>query len=141
MITASLLLASFFFADAKAPKGATEISPGIYRVTEAGKVWIYRKTPFGYSKSEEASTQEKPSTDGDTESSASPFAAGKAIQSPPADSAAFTKATEDGDSVRFERPSPFGVYKWTRKKTELTKSEQEAWERSKVKKTTQTEQK
>ncbi|MDP2996027.1 MAG: hypothetical protein Q8N47_00980 [Bryobacterales bacterium] len=38
------------------------------------------------------------------------------------------KVTEEGDSLRFERPSPFGVRKWTRKKTELTGTEKAAWE-------------
>ena len=42
------------------------------------------------------------------------------------------KVTEEGDSLRFERPSPFGVRKWTRKKTELTEMETAAWELAKA---------
>jgi hypothetical protein len=42
------------------------------------------------------------------------------------------KVTEEGDSLRFERPSPFGVRKWTRKKTELTEMEKAAWELAKT---------
>ena len=40
------------------------------------------------------------------------------------------QAFDDGDQVRFERKSPFGVTIWTRKKTELTEEESEAWERA-----------
>jgi len=42
------------------------------------------------------------------------------------------KVTEEGDSLRFERPTPFGVWKWTRKKTELTEMERAAWEMAKA---------
>ncbi|MEK7755078.1 MAG: hypothetical protein AAB654_24340 [Acidobacteriota bacterium] len=42
------------------------------------------------------------------------------------------KVTEEGDSLRFERPSPFGVRKWTRKKTELTETEKAAWDLAKA---------
>jgi len=42
------------------------------------------------------------------------------------------KVTEEGDSLRFERPSPFGVRKWTRKKTDLTEMEKAAWELAKA---------
>jgi hypothetical protein len=41
------------------------------------------------------------------------------------------KVTEHGDTLEFERPSPFGSYKWKAKKSELKASEREAWERSK----------
>jgi hypothetical protein len=42
------------------------------------------------------------------------------------------KVTEEGDSLRFERPSPFGVRKWTRKQTDLTEMEKAAWELAKA---------
>ncbi len=42
------------------------------------------------------------------------------------------KVTEEGDNLRFERLSPFGVWKWTRKKTELTEMEKAAWESAKA---------
>ena len=36
------------------PKEAKEVSPGVYRYTDAqGKNWIYGRTPFGISKVEE----------------------------------------------------------------------------------------
>jgi hypothetical protein len=40
------------------------------------------------------------------------------------------KAIEDGDTVRFERSGPFGVYKWQKKKSELDEMEQAAWARA-----------
>jgi len=91
------------------PAGATQVEPGIYKFTDAqGKKWIYRQTPFGIGRSED-----KPA-----EVAAIP-AAGPTII-----------ATEDGDSVRFERPSPFGTRRWQKKKSDLDKEEQAAWEQS-----------
>lgn len=101
-------------AELKLPAGATMVEPGTYTYTDAqGKNWIYRKTPFGLSKAED-----KPAPAPDATTAAA--------------DAGYT-ATEDGDSVRFERPSPFGVYKWKKKKTDLTSDEKAAWERSQAK--------
>ena len=44
-----------------------------------------------------------------------------------------TTATEDGGIIRFERPGPFGTYRWQKKKTELDDDERAAWERSRGK--------
>jgi hypothetical protein len=65
-----------------------------------GKIWTFLNTPFGVMKSEAPAT---PAT-------ASPTMAG-------------VKAFDDGDKVRFERPSPFGPIKWEKSKTELTDDE------------------
>jgi hypothetical protein len=35
--------------------------------------------------------------------------------------------------VKFERPGPFGTYKWEKKKTDLDAGEKAAWEREKAK--------
>lgn len=89
------------------PAGAVKSDDGAYRYTDSkGKKWIYRKTPFGI-----ARVEDKP---------AEPM---------PAESYASVKATEDGDSIRFERPGPFGTYKWQRKKTELNEMEKAVWDR------------
>ena len=95
------------------PARAVKGDDGSYRYTDPqGKKWIYRKTPFGIARFED-----KPA---------------------PVDDATATrrfeavKATEDGDSIRFERPGPFGVYKWQRKKTELDEMEQTVWDRERV---------
>ena len=42
-------------------------------------------------------------------------------------------AKEDGDTIRFERPGPFGTYKWQKKKSELADDERAAWEQSREK--------
>jgi hypothetical protein len=138
----ALLLAAFAGAEDKAtpPKGAEEIAPHTYRYKDqAGKVWIYKQTPFGYVKRPEDALPEKsenasstPSPFGPVKNSApskgrndaTPFGNSKASAGP-----GITKAVEEGDSIRFERPSPFGPYRWTRKKTDLTAAEQEAWDR------------
>jgi hypothetical protein len=94
------------------PAGAKKVEPGTYTYTDAqGKKWIYRETPFGLAKMED-----KPAP----EAAAAP-------------AGAVTKATEDGDTIRFERPGPFGVYRWQKKKKDLTDDEKAAWERSKDK--------
>lgn len=82
------------------PAGASQIGPQMWRYTgKDGKVWVYRRTPFGISKAEEK--QLKPiSTEG-----------------------LVVKTTDLGDSVRFEQQTPFGARSWTRKKTELNENE------------------
>ena len=74
-----------------------------------GKKWIYSKTPFGIVKSPDKSS--------------------------PAESA--TKAIDKGDTVRFERTTPFGPVTWEKKKTELTVDERRIFEAQ----TAKTEQK
>ncbi len=100
-------------AELTLPAGATMVEPGTYTFTDAqGKKWIYRKTPFGL-----ARLEDKPA---DTPA--------------PAPAASLvTSATEDGDIVRFERPGPFGMYRWQKKKTELDDDERAALNRSRDK--------
>jgi hypothetical protein len=95
------------------PKDAKEIEPYTYRHTDAqGKTWIYRKTPFGVVRfPEQPADQAKPTEE--------------ALKS--------MTAVEEGDSLRFERLTPFGKVRWTRKKTELTEMERKAWERQRHK--------
>jgi hypothetical protein len=99
-------------AELTLPAGAVMVEPGTYTFTDAqGKKWIYRKTPFGL-----ARLEDKPAD------SAAPAA-------PAASAGMATTATEDGDTVRFERPGPFGTYRWQKKKTELDADEQAALDR------------
>lgn len=42
------------------------------------------------------------------------------------------KATEDGDSIRFEQRTPFGSHIWTKRKSELSASERAVWDRERV---------
>jgi hypothetical protein len=96
------------------PAGAEEISPGEWRHTDAGgKRWIYRQTPFGIARIEDK---------------ASPEADRQAAESEAAQLAA-TTAVEDGDVIRFTRPGPFGLYRWTKKKSELNEQERAVWKR------------
>ena len=93
------------------PAGAVQGRDGAYRYTDGltGKKWIYRRTPFGV-----ARVEDKP-------------VAARPPEVPPG-----MTATEDGEAIRFERPSPFGTYRWQRKKTELNEMEQAAWDREKA---------
>jgi hypothetical protein len=84
------------------PPGAVEVEPYLFRYQDAsGKTWMYRQTPFGLSKWEETST---------------PVAPEPAKSEP-------VVVTDLGDSVRFERNTPFGKGTWVRKKTELNDEE------------------
>ncbi|MCC6591393.1 MAG: hypothetical protein IT168_32205 [Bryobacterales bacterium] len=92
------------------PKGAVEVEPGLFKHSAAnGEVWMYRRTPFGYSRYQ----PQKDLIDADKEESQ------------------YLVATDNGDSVLFERKTPFGVNKWSRKKSELSGAERLALERVK----------
>jgi hypothetical protein len=95
------------------PKGAVETEPGTFRFTDAqGKKWLYRRTPFGV-----ARWEDRPAAD---------------QAEKPAETYLDVKAIEDGESIRFERPGPFGIYKWTAKKSELNEMERMVWNREKA---------
>jgi hypothetical protein len=96
------------------PAGATQVEPNIYRYTDSdGKTWNYRQTPFGISRWEEkpASGQQAPAAD----SHANPQ--GSSAKSEP------VAVTDQGNSYRFEKKTPFGTSSWVRKKTELNADE------------------
>jgi hypothetical protein len=87
------------------PAGAVAVESNLYRHTDAqGKTWIYRQTPFGITRAEAQSVAPVRPEAWDN-----------------------TKAWDDGDSVRFERPGPFGMYRWRTKKSELDAAEQAFW--------------
>ncbi len=88
------------------PKDAVETSPGFYRWTDKdGKVWTYRRTPFGVTRwpEQQGMYDKQNSQDSDT------------------------TAVAEGDSIRFERSTPFGKRIWVRKKTELNETERAIW--------------
>jgi hypothetical protein len=96
------------------PKGAVESEPGTYRFKDAeGRKWIYRKTPFGVARIPDQPAPANPA--------------------PAPDSFAEVKAFDAGDAVRFERPGPFGVYRWQTSKSELSEMERAAWDRARQK--------
>jgi hypothetical protein len=121
-------------AEAAIPKGATEVEPGVFKHKDAsGKAFIYRKTPFGVIKSVEGAAAEKAPE-------APPTAAAKTATATDPQETPFgdlkkqthaqIKVVEKGDTLEFERTSPFGGIRWTNKKDQLTAEERQAWERS-----------
>ena len=93
------------------PKGAVQTAPGFYRWTDKdGKVWTYRRTPFGVTRWPADSVD--------------------AGQSAPdkQNVGERTTAVAEGDSIRFEQATPFGKRTWVRKKTELNEDEQRIWD-------------
>jgi hypothetical protein len=70
-----------------------------------GKKWIYTNTPFGVMKFEKA---DEPA-DSDVNMSS-------------------TKTIDKGDTVRFERPGPFGTISWEKKKADMTADEQKLFD-------------
>jgi hypothetical protein len=88
------------------PPGAVAASPSTFRFTDAeGRRWIYHTSPFGVTREPEGAPQR--------------FTRDFAN----------VKATEQGDSIRFERPTPFGTFRWQTKKSELNEMERTVWER------------
>ena len=91
------------------PKEAVEIAPYTFRYTDArGRVWIYTQTPFGWMKAERKDVPE----------------------AAPAAVLPETRVVENGDSVRFERNTPFGMARWKRKKSEMTEQEKQIFDRA-----------
>lgn len=88
------------------PAGAVATAPSTYHYTDAdGKKWIYHTSPFGVTREPEGAPQ-RFTRDYDN-----------------------VKATEDGDRIRFERPTPFGPFRWQTRKSELNDMERKVWER------------
>jgi hypothetical protein len=91
------------------PAAATKIGSYRWRYTDAqGKVWIYRDTPFGLTKV----LDQKPPEE----------------VAPPS-----WKAVRVGDEIQFERPTPFGGMRWTKKEDQLDSLERKVWERDRPK--------
>jgi hypothetical protein len=114
LIAAGLLLAQDKKAEPRAgaakgdaggptlPPGAKQVEPGLYRYTDPqGKSWMYRSTPFGLAKWED-----KP-----------------VVATPAVEPVVPVSITDLGDSVQFERQTPFGPHKWTKKKADLNEEE------------------
>ena len=99
------------------PAGAIEVGSNIYSYTDkAGKKWMYYRTPLGISKAMENSSSETNAAK-ERSDAASPE----------------TQVTEQGDSLKFVRPGPFGNYTWVKKKADLDDIEKEAYEASRKK--------
>jgi hypothetical protein len=94
------------------PNDAVPNSDGkTYAYTDKdGKKWVYTKTPFGVVKTPAVDRPAGARTDSNS-----------------------TKAIDKGDTVRFERPSPFGTMSWEKKKSELTDDERHILDRQNAK--------
>ncbi len=92
------------------PASAVKIEPGAYRYTDAnGKKWLLFETPFGIAKKEDTGEPLRKKMQEDH-------------------TWAGVKIAEDGDSLNFVREGPFGTYKWSKKKIDLTPEEKAAWQ-------------
>lgn len=97
-------------APAKAEKAAPALPAGAEQTSETtwrykdpqGKVWVYSKTPFGYSRHAEGET------------------AGKEAQRP---RATYRVLEVKGGVVTFESASVFGKSRWSKKRDELNADE------------------
>jgi hypothetical protein len=90
------------------PKDAVkDPDANLWRYTDKdGKKWTYTTSPFGVIKTAVDDSTNKP------------------VAPPPVK----PKAIDKGDSVAFERPTPFGPMKWEKKKTDLTEEERQLFE-------------
>jgi hypothetical protein len=87
------------------PKDAVKSADGTYSYTDKqGKKWIYRNSPFGVVKT----VAPEPGPDARENSK---------------QAAATTRVVDKGDTVQFERSTPFGLTKWEKKKSDLTDEE------------------
>jgi hypothetical protein len=95
----------------KIPKEAVLNPDGrTYSYTDKeGKKWTYLRTPFGITR---VAAKDQP---------AAPPAAARKVD-----------VIDKGDTVRFERQSPFGPMGWEKKKSELTDEERRMYEASKT---------
>lgn len=108
-------------AEPTIPAGAVKSDDGSYKYTDKnGKKWTYRPTPFGISKEEDKAV----------DATATPFGKSKEPAVAPVQQTAKpgdavnTKAFDEGDTIRFERPTPFGTSVWRKKKSELDATDQ-----------------
>jgi len=150
------------------PAGAVAVDAANWRwVDKDGKSWLYRPTPFGMMRSEEAKqtaakrpaglpVEALPLSEGmwrwmdgeqkvwlfqETPTGLMKTPAPKGMEMPAAKAADVARdpvlhlitVKEDGDTLRFSRPGPFGTYSWVRKKTELDADETIVWERARAK--------
>jgi glucose/arabinose dehydrogenase len=84
------------------PPDAVQNPDGTYSYTDKeGKKWIYSKTPFGIMRSQDGGNGAAPTAPGQS----------------------WTKVTDHGDTVTFERETPFGPMRMEKKKSDLTDEE------------------
>jgi len=117
------------------PKEARQTGPVEFKLTDrGGKNWVFRQTPFGIQKAEDKA-QDAQSDAGTAERQTGEAAAVKPGTTMPTPFGATrsrdavpVRVTEDGDTLRFERQTPFGVQRWSKTKSELSEQETQLWE-------------
>jgi hypothetical protein len=103
------------------PVEATPVADGVWRwIDPQQKVWLFRDTPSGLMKTEEPK-------------SAAAAAAPKANSDGSDAALDLISVKEEGDSLHFSRPGPFGKYSWVKKKTQLDRDEAIVWDRARAK--------
>ena len=120
------------------PASAERLDENTYRHTDGqGKVWYYRKTPFGVMKTEQAPDLTPQLSNEIARDRQSPFAAQQAVAAHAGQmqDAEMLAVTETADTVTFTRGTPFGKSSWTRRKSDLTADERAMWDRAKQNKT------
>ncbi|MBA3976215.1 MAG: hypothetical protein C0504_18565 [Candidatus Solibacter sp.] len=91
------------------PAAAVPAGDNTWRHTDSsGKTWLYVQTPFGFNRMEEKAT---------------PGAAEQARSGDKAAAPAIRVSSVKDGVVTFERDTPFGKSKWTRKRAELSAGE------------------
>lgn len=101
------------------PAEATPMPEGTWRWLDAqGKAWLYKETTAGLMKTEEPK--------GGAPAGAPVVDASDAALD-------LYSAKEEGDSIRFSRPGPFGKYSWVKKKNQLDRDETIVWDRVRAK--------
>jgi glucose/arabinose dehydrogenase len=99
------------------PADAVQNPDGTYSYTDKeGKKWIYSKTPFGVMRSLDGGNSSAPTPSGQS----------------------WNKVTDNGDTVTFERETPFGPIRMEKKKSELTDEERGMLDKSAVNNPSQT---
>lgn len=95
-------------AGTELPAGAEKIQEGVYKAKDAkGKTWIYSRTPFGWTRTDEAAAKQ----------------AAQASEAPQV-----RVVSVEGDKVKFERDTPFGKSVWTKSVNDLAGEEKTAYE-------------
>ena len=113
------------------PAGSIDVAPSVFKhIDSAGKETIYRKTPFGIVKMNDSTDPGTKPAETVPLERGNPFGGVKSTSSK--STTPVVIAIEEGDMVRFERSTPFGLSRWTRKKSELNEDEREMLERSRA---------
>jgi hypothetical protein len=125
------MLAVVLFAAAKPagiPAHAIQIAPDTYRFKDKqGQTWIYRQTPFGLTHFGDCEDRSPAVAVQKCVTEPRPQGSGLRAVAPPADAAANIRVTAQGETLEFERPGPFGVYRWQKKESELNQQERAVW--------------